>query len=25
EAEPKPFNPVCYEPKEVGPCKAYVP
>ncbi|KAH6926581.1 hypothetical protein HPB50_019822 [Hyalomma asiaticum] len=20
-----PTNPVCYEPKEVGPCKAYVP
>ncbi|KAL1446949.1 hypothetical protein MTO96_044439, partial [Rhipicephalus appendiculatus] len=21
----KPTNPVCYEPKKVGPCKAYVP
>ncbi|XP_049267159.1 actinia tenebrosa protease inhibitors, partial [Rhipicephalus sanguineus] len=21
----EPTNPVCYEPKEVGPCKAYVP
>ncbi|KAL1421535.1 hypothetical protein MTO96_023062 [Rhipicephalus appendiculatus] len=25
ESEPKPTNPVCYEPKKVGPCKAYVP
>ncbi|XP_070378510.1 papilin-like isoform X2 [Dermacentor albipictus] len=24
-SEPKPTNPVCYEPKKVGPCKAYVP
>ncbi|KAL1421531.1 hypothetical protein MTO96_023058 [Rhipicephalus appendiculatus] len=25
ESEPVPTNPVCYEPKKVGPCKAYVP
>ncbi|KAL1467938.1 hypothetical protein MTO96_041811, partial [Rhipicephalus appendiculatus] len=25
ESEPHPTNPVCYEPKKEGPCKAYVP
>uniref|UniRef100_A0A034WTW0 Kunitz domain-containing protein 1 n=1 Tax=Rhipicephalus microplus TaxID=6941 RepID=A0A034WTW0_RHIMP len=25
ESEPEPTNPVCYEPKKVGPCRAYVP
>ncbi|XP_065281484.1 papilin-like [Dermacentor albipictus] len=24
-SEPEPTNPVCYEPKKVGPCRAYVP
>ncbi|KAL1443250.1 hypothetical protein MTO96_007531, partial [Rhipicephalus appendiculatus] len=25
ESEPVTTNPVCYEPKKVGPCRAYVP
>ncbi|XP_049267031.1 kunitz-type serine protease inhibitor A-like [Rhipicephalus sanguineus] len=25
ESEPVPTNTLCYEPKKVGPCKAYVP